>query len=150
MAYINGQGVLFGVAALDSNGYYNKEQTNELLANREQVEVIYDKDGGSPLDWEYSGGIQTGITITGKDFSKYKYLRIYGSVHGQNVYQVNFVINLSQPNRSSASDQQFYMSSVVGYDANTSYTATVNLEKTSFENSSQYDVGKITKIEGVY
>lgn len=120
----------------------------ELPDTVEQTEVIYDMND-STKDWGYSGGIQTGVTITGKDFSKYKYLKIYASVHGQNVYQVNFVINLTQPNRSSVSDQQFYMSSVTGY-GDATYSVMINLEKTSIENSSAYTTGKITKIEGVY
>lgn len=61
----------------------------------ERSEIVYDKDStDSVLNWGYTSGISagnSGITVSGKDFSKYKKLKIYfdslwGKTGGTPVY----------------------------------------------------------------
>ena len=57
--------------AISSGGVY------DALLNRYQVETIYDKDSTDPnINWGYTSGFKN-ISVTGKDFSKYKILRAY-------------------------------------------------------------------------
>lgn len=60
----------------------SQKAVTDKLANVEHVDVIYDKTGGAPLDWGYAGGLQSGTYVTGKDFSKYKYLKLYVYISG--------------------------------------------------------------------
>ena len=52
--------------------------TNKLgCENVENIEVIYDKDSNDPnINWGYTSGFKN-ISVTGKDFTKYKILRAY-------------------------------------------------------------------------
>jgi hypothetical protein len=48
----------------------------------ERVEVVYDMDGGTPLNWGKTNGIYGGDVISGKDFRKYKKLIVYSYSSG--------------------------------------------------------------------
>lgn len=48
----------------------------------ERVETVYDKDNASATyNWGYTSGIANNTTVSGKDFSKYRYLRCYSQVY---------------------------------------------------------------------
>ena len=128
----------------------------------ERVELVYDKDSaGATYNWGHTSGIKGNVTVNGKDFSKYKYLKIYCRI-----YQTNFVFYL---------DLQYLnpdISMYVGTGAGLSSTGarvynrcSVNPFKTSFvnstigyvaNNSSTYTAQNnnsdlfVYKIEGVY
>jgi hypothetical protein len=120
---------------------------NSKLKNIEQVEIVYDKDSSdSGINWGYTSGIQNYVTVSGKDFSKYKYLIIIASASAKNEYQVNIILDLT----SYSDTNQFGVSSMGWGSTNTNYQYFVNKEKTSFNNASTYSDGYVTKIEGVY
>lgn len=61
----------------DSNKNLIKVAGNLGEQNVEHSEVIYDKDSSdSNINWGYTSGILSDTSVTGKDFSKYKRLRV--------------------------------------------------------------------------
>ena len=58
---------------------YNGEIVHEKdIADVEHIETIYNKSSNDTnINWGYTGGIQDEVSITNKDFSKYKYLKCY-------------------------------------------------------------------------
>ena len=130
---------------------------NNTLNRTEQVEVVYDKDNPNK-DWGYSGGLQSGITVSGKNFSKYKGLIVYCTR-----YRIGFegYVNFEQDLPSSA--YVYAGSAVTGIvDGTTPYWTLcrffVNSEKTNFVVEGFWQNGAlktedgyiITKIKGVY
>lgn len=111
----------------------------------EQVETIYDMaSSDSSKNWGYTSGIGSGVSVSGKNFSKYKKLKLFCSPNnGIGVYQVIFEIDLT---RNLTGE---YGSSIVGWD-NTSYQAFVNSEKTILRMGTSYSSGCIFRIEGEY
>jgi hypothetical protein len=56
--------------------YVTRNEFNTQIAKVERVEVIYDNSSNNiNINWGQTGGIYSGTTISGKDFSKYKKLR---------------------------------------------------------------------------
>lgn len=128
----------------------------------ERVETIYDKDSANAsVNWGYTSGITSGTSVTGKDFSKYKRLRIYycaknGSVASDswgrnNILEIDLsnLINFGY----SASSKLRYLKASDNYDGST--VVTINSSKTEFllsmldgtnNNTSSFTY----KIEGVY
>lgn len=61
----------------DSNKNLVKVAGNFSEQNVEHCETIYDKDSSnSDINWGYTSGIVSNTSITGKDFKKYKRLRL--------------------------------------------------------------------------
>lgn len=135
------------------------------IADVEHIETIYDTNN-SDMDWGYDGGIIGGVEVTGKDFSKYKKLRVYAYVYNT---IINYDIQLNRVVREQVAGYTHY-----GAGETPSYTnignyyasqSIVNTAKTSFYH---YNVGfremgssaftnkngdtnyYVYKIEGVY
>lgn len=143
------------LASLDVNGNL---LDSEISKNKvEQVEIIYDKNNSS-LNWGYSNGIQGNNTITGKNFTKYKRLRIYAVLADKIllIYEISLELKVGDG---------YYQSSSCGLSGDLSDTVvsrcTVNLAKTTIEFQHGYFNGDVTlrndnsayvtvKIEGVY
>lgn len=139
-----------------SKGYIDFDSNpQEQLNRKESVEVIYDMDGGSPLDWGKTGGIVNGTTITGRDFSKYKRLRCFLKVGSQ---MPIVEIDLDVPDRImsagdvyNGTDNAYYVESL----GQLLISINVSKDKTSIEAGVYYSsLGNSTyfiyKIEGVY
>ena len=126
-----------------------------ILNNIEKVETIYDNTStDSTINWGYTGGIPSGTNITNKDFTKYKYLRVY--VIGD--YRCGcFVVDFNKLNK----ENNYYGSGVLGAGQELSMQyafITVNQAKTSINvNTNLFMAGTVTpytstttRIEGVY
>ena len=117
----------------------------------EKVETIYDMNStNANINWGYTSGIGTGITIN-KDFSKYKMLRCQYQSYNNAV--VGFC-DLTTPTNPSDTTGR-YMLYAVGYVGNgfQELISVINLEKTTLNTylpGSGDRAAKITKIYGVY
>lgn len=73
---------------------------NSILAKTEQVELLYDMDGGSQFDWDYDGGLGN-QSVSGKDFAPYKKLvGVFDVRIGSGGYYeatVELVVDLTNP-----------------------------------------------------
>ena len=146
----------------DENNNLHKVAGNFYLPdNIERVETIYDKDStDSNINWGYTSGMQ-GVTITDKNFTKYKILRIYycnknGSIENDSWGRNNIIeldltkyINFNY----STSNQLRYITYTQNY--NGGIIVKVNSDKTSFAVVITDDVNAsstsyVYKIEGVY
>jgi hypothetical protein len=155
-------------------GVYISDNNGELIKvsglqknNSEQVETIYDMNDSSK-DWGYSAGINnngsSGVTISGKNFSKYRYLRViiagYGGI-GTSWYgdsQAEVIVRLDIFRSGCYSGKN-----VIGAmgEEGILYSSTqivkVNSEKTTLTyygmnvySNGAFGNGIICKIEGVY
>lgn len=121
------------------------------LNNVEKVETIYDMNSTDPnINWGYTSGIGTGITIN-KNFSKYKMLRCQYQSYNNAI--VGFC-DLTTPT-TPADTTGRYMLYAVGYVGNgfQEFTSVINLEKTTLTTylpGSGAAAAKITKIYGIY
>ena len=126
----------------------------------ERVEVVYDMNGGTPLDWGKTGGIYGGEVISGKDFRKYKKLIVYS-------YSSGNILTTIIPLTTLVSGVDSYIGCNAGLSNDTTdlqcIKCSINSTKTDFEvdamgyygtsgftlrnNTSSYIV---FKIEGVY
>lgn len=125
------------------------------FSNFEQSETIYDMNStNSAINWGYTGGIPSDTNITNKDFTKYKYLRVYVVAD----YRCGcFVVDFNKLNKESS----YYGSGVLGAGQELSMQyvfITVNQAKTSIKiSTSSFTTGETTlytstttRIEGVY
>lgn len=126
-----------------------------------RTEVVYDMTSSdSHKNWGYHNGIQGGVTVSGKDFSKYKVLRVYVN-YANTVTQIEDIdMNLLVDNKyfiaqrcgtQSTSNANFYFSNSYVNSSKSSFThdgigyisgTTVNLRNSN-------DDYIVYKIEGV-
>lgn len=148
---------LFFADELDLSGKADVDLSN-ITVNTDKCEIVYDMSStDSTLNWGYTSGIQGSVSVSGKDFSKYKKLRYYCSRYG---FVSIGIIDLEGVQRQEAyrsKSTQADVESSTNYV--TTFTVSVNSEKTSFKVDSVYQNtgGKnnntgyyIYKIEGVY
>lgn len=129
-------------AAINAEGVVSEvNNVKNVLSRTEQVDVLYDFESNDiNINWEHTGGIGTGTTITGKDFSKYKYLlAIVGQTRMR--YQNFLILWLDAPTW----EDTFGVSND-GW-TNLNYTILVNNEKTSITIEG---AGSLYKLLGVY
>jgi hypothetical protein len=155
----------YGSVATDYQPYNGAIVHEKEISAVEHIETIYDKND-SNIDWGYDGGIIGGVEVTGKDFSKYKKLRVYAYVYNT---IINYEIQLNKIVREQVAGYPHY-----GAGETPSYTnignyyasqSIVNTAKTSFYhyNVGFREIGSSTftnkngdtnyyvyKIEGVY
>lgn len=130
----------------------------------EQVEVIYDKDD-STKDWGYSGGINsnglTATTVGGKDFSKYKYLKVYvfnySSVGENGFGEIIVRLDLLTTSNTYSGRNVIGITTESGIVYNSTQVVTINQDKTELRyiganvySNGGFSNGAIYKIEGVY
>lgn len=128
----------------------------------EQVETVYNKNSSDAnINWGYTNGINGNITITGKNFSKYKYLLIYILFYPTLAggHSTSFTLNLENV---SNQDGNFYgncwsRSSAQGNPDGQFSICRVNSAKTEFKHVvcgyntvAENTLSRICKIEGVY
>lgn len=127
-----------------------------------QVETIYDRNSSDPnINWGYTSGLPTGTNVTGKDFSKYKYLRVYVRISSLTGF---YYVDLTQTEVSRHDAGNVFN---FGFESSTTTylfigTCTVNEEKTSIAVNSYIewlsdghtysptDAYYTYKIEGIY
>lgn len=135
---------------------------NTVLSRTEQIETIYDMNSNNPdINWGHTSGIYNNTTINGKDFTKYKKLRLITGVFWSGRINRTSIVEISlEPNATNV----FAGGSVVcSYFEGTFYNYLIevrlNTEKTSitfdaFRVTSNTDVSSgfvvLNKIEGVY
>lgn len=67
-----------GAELHEGDGVNIKDGVFSVDSSVVRMETIYDmKSSDSSINWSYPSGIKTGIPISGKNFSKYKRLRVY-------------------------------------------------------------------------
>lgn len=154
-------------AAIDASNLSTENIINwQQKCNFERVETLYDKDVlDSSINWGYTGGIQGNKIITGKDFNKYKMLRVYVVTYvGQAVTHIDLQKTIA---RSVMGDYYYFAGQVIAAPdgVNDIYKSVmaVNSNKTAFKhqyvgysNYTQYisrDTNSdyyIYKIEGIF
>ena len=147
----------------DENKTLHKVSGNiNLPTNVERVEVVYDKTSDDPnINWGYKTGLPTKSTVTGKDFSKYKYLKIYVYISGAaGVYYVDLTqkqttkylgLNIfSFGYESSSTNYLFKSACYVAADKTSIELYTEIVWLTDGHTYSSPDAYYVYKIEGVY
>jgi hypothetical protein len=128
-----------------------------------KVETIYDmSSNNSSLNWGYTGGIPTGTSIS-KDFTKYKYLKIYCNRPSDNYGSTVTLVPLDKPQDSGAYVGQsvIYLARLSSVNSILANTLTVSLpnSKTSINiyftqqyNTNDYyeQAYRVYRIEGGY
>lgn len=115
--------------------YVTRNEFNSKMSKIDRYEVIYDKDGGSSLDWNMSGG----LTFTGMssqyfyDFSKYKRIFVSGNSRGTNFAQLVDLTTLN-PKEQTYHAQIVYDSL---YDTGTSKLWTMKI-RTRLDSNKSY------------
>lgn len=125
------------------------------MSEYEKVKTVYDMNSSDAnINWGYTSGIPNATNITNKDFSKYKYIKVY--VIGD--YRCGcFVVDFNKLNK----DNNYYGSGVLGAGQELSMQyvfIVVNQTKTSITvNTNTFLTGATTpytttttRIEGVY
>ena len=156
----------------------NKDASNLSSANVtswktalkfEQVDLVYDKDSDdSSINLGYTSGIQSGIGL-GKDFSKYKQLRIYyqcyfGSDSNYGATSNCLILDCQNAQYTSGYPAPSYFASVTvayhtptDYQYNMSISSQLTEDKATLYNRFSFNVSSasgssyyVYKIEGVY
>lgn len=147
----------------DANKTLHKVAGNiNLPTNVERVDVVYGKNSNDPnINWGYTSGLPSGTNVTGKDFNKYKYLRVYVRISFLTGF---YYVDLTQTDVSRYDAGNVFN---FGFESSaTNYlfvgTCTVNGEKTSITVNSYIewlndghtyapaDAYYTYKIEGIY
>lgn len=134
----------------------NSEDTNISCL---RTEVVYDMTSSdASKNWGYTSGIQGGVTISGKDFSKYDKLVFYGYRFGIMTFcaEIDITISTKSSNLFGRATNCFHF-----IEANVSYTAGMTIELntsltgfTAKFNQNEYDKNSdaewfVAKIEGI-
>lgn len=133
-----------------------EQDTAASVLGVERVETVYDKDNASSsINWGYTTGIPTNTEIGSKDFSKYKYLKIYFISN-----YMSGVCNLDLTMLSTYGNRYNGNTALTSWDGSAMFygglSAYVNSGKTSIRidyilyNNSINSNGRVYKIEGVY
>lgn len=137
--------------AITENALYN---TSVIV---DKTEVVYDMaSSSSSKNWGYTSGIQDGTTISGKNFSKYKKLRIYWMPFTDTYYGHNSIFDVDLTHLYST--EYFANFTARKYINNTDQITTkisINTAKTSISvdiryNGNTLNDGYVYMIEGVY
>ena len=129
----------------DANGKIPSLANQIIMTDEEDVnlsqfrtEVVYDMSSSDAnKNWGYPNGIQGGVTVSGKDFSKYEKLIVYVNlIHNitagfQLIYEIDLTYTSNSENKYSAS---MYGISSASKDMGFSQSY-VNAEKNSFTHS---------------
>lgn len=149
----------------DDNKNLIKVAGNFSEPNVEHSEVIYDKDStDSNINWGYTNGIATSRTVSGKDFSKYKKLRVQCGWTEIDAERGTFYIDLQRKPFASAGGYRgsvvFYTGLDAQYDLWTKFcNCEVSDDKTSFtcvnsglrtQNGYTHNYIAVLEIEGIY
>ena len=143
----------------DENNNLHKVAGNFYLPdNIERVETIYDKDSNDPnINWGYTSGFKN-ISVTGKNFSKYKILRAYFTKNensNANILEVGIRRDVSENIVRSEATQDVDLIST-GTNLRSLYIAVESNSSIAFNyiagNSDYYraENAYCYKIEGVY
>ena len=107
---------------------------------------LYDyRSSDANINWGKTGGITQNTTVTGKDFSPYRYL-ICSLANSGGRYSVTLILDL-RLNPDGSND--FGVSMNAYNNASTDYRVQVNYAKTSIKNASGYSSAPILEIVGV-
>lgn len=159
---VEGNGTIVRVAGV-SRGYVDfDEDPQKQLNSRESVETIYDyHSNDKTINWDKTSGIYTGTTIDGKDFSKYKRLRVTTGVFWSGRINRTGIVEISlEPNQTNVFAGGGVVSS---YFEGTFYNYLVELSLNTAKTSLTFAMYRVTqntdinsgfcvinKIEGVY
>jgi hypothetical protein len=157
--YSNGSGIPFnntfklmlneGSTSIPFTKFYGEIVHEKQIADVEHIETLYDMASyDSNLNWGYTSGINAGIEITGKDFSKYKYLKFYCNTMMFNVSCVN-----GQMRGGSATifdNNYIYFFTVRINETLTGFSSVFGLKDNNNQFVIQSGTEIIQKIEGVY
>lgn len=148
---------VLGVPAIDASNLSSTNVSSWASAlGVERVETIYDMSSiDSSINWGYTTGIPTATEIGSKDFSQYKYLKIYFISN-----YMSGVCNLDLTMLSSYGNRYNGNIALTSWDGSAMFygglSAYVNSGKTSIRidyilyNDSVNSNGRVYKIEGVY
>lgn len=146
----------------DSNKNLIKVAGNLGEQNVEHSEVIYDKDSSdSNINWGYTSGILSDTSVTGKDFSKYKRLRVSccckKSIKSDDTFGRNVVFEIDLTHFNGFEYTTTYRPAYyTGNDYNQSIIFVVTEDKTKMTFVCYGNAVKVTedtyiyKIEGIY
>lgn len=116
---------------------------NDNLDKVTYFEIVYDSlSSNSNLNWGYTAGIGKDVTVTGRDFSKYKFLILFSGTSSK-LYQCNFLISLEYN-----TNNYFGLACAEDGSNNVNYQCKINSSKTSISNTSGYGDAVIYKILG--
>lgn len=118
-----------GVYLTKMNTTTNKVEKFKVASNGaiyNNTEVVYDMTSSdASKNWGYTNGIQGGVTVSGKDFSKYDKLIFYGYRFGIMNFcaEIDITIPTKSPNLFGRATSCFHF-----IEANVSYTAGMTIE----------------------
>lgn len=119
------------------------------IADVEHIETVYDMSSSDTnKNWGYTGGISAGTEITGKDFSKYKYLKFYCNTM---TFDVSCVNGQRRGGSATIFDNNYiYFFTIKINEELTGFSSVFGLKDNSNQFIVQTGTEIIQRIEGVY